>query len=514
MRTEYAARTQSVKGSSHDDARGLEHAGWQRGEPGSYRSLLPARHPATSWFRPRVLWATRNDRLAHWLRDPTDSERRRWVGARRAAGAPSDLVLRDHEHRDELSFLMLGDTGEGDASQFVVVPPLERVAEGADFMVICSDVIYPAGDVDEYVPKFYRPYRNFRGPIYALPGNHDWYDDLTSFMVHFCGAPGLPPVPERPVRLGSREWARRRLWRRPKQASPAALAAGRALRPRDPSRSLQPGSYFAIESGPLLIVGIDTGITGGIDADQAEWLRATSTSSAKPKLLLTGRPIYYDGRHVPGAIEDSTSTVDDIVRDPRSNYVAVIGGDTHNYQRYPVALPDGRTIQYVVSGGGGAFMHATHNIPLVDLPGVREADFRCYPLRGDSLSIYAANLGRRRRLRWLRVHPDACATVIAERLGIEPVRQSARTAARVGISRRERLVAGLVATPPAPGRIVQRFFSELFDWDHPPMFKSFLRFDATASELRIRCFQATGWRHDELDPPVEDEVLIALRPAS
>ena len=499
-----------ARGSSHDEARGLEYAGWQRGELGSYRSLLPARHPATSWFRPRVLWATRNDRLAHWLRDPTDSERRRWVAAQREAGAPADLVLRDHAGLRELSFVMLGDTGEGDASQFVVVPPLMRVGADADFMVICSDVIYPAGDVDEYVPKFYFPYRDFPGPIYALPGNHDWYDDLMSFMVHFCGAPALPPEPARPVPTFSREWARRLLWRRPKQASPSALAAGRALRPRDPSRSLQPGSYFAIETGPLLIVGIDTGITGGIDADQARWLRETSTASAKPKLLLTGRPIYYDGLHVPGAIEHSAETVDDIVRDPRSNYVAVIGGDTHNYQRYPVRLPDGRTIQYVVSGGGGAFMHATHNIPRVALPGVDERDFRCYPLRGDSLSMYASNLGRRRRLRWLRVHPDAAAVVISERLGIEPLRRSARSARRRGISRRTRFVAELVARPPAPGRIVQRFFSELFDWDQPPMFKSFLRVDATADELRIRCFQATGWLADEQDAPVEDEVRIAL----
>jgi hypothetical protein len=43
------------------------------------------------------------------------------------------------------------------------------------------------------------------------------------------------------------------------------------------------------------------------------------------------------------------------------------------------------------------------------------------------------------------------------------------------------------------------------------MFKSFLRLDASAGELRIRCFQATGWLEDELSPPVEDEVSIPLR---
>jgi hypothetical protein len=32
-----------------------------------------------------------------------------------------------------------------------------------------------------------------------------------------------------------------------------------------------------------------------------------------------------------------------------------------------------------------------------------------------------------------------------------------------------------------------------------------------ALQLRIRCFQATGWRADALDPPVKDEVTISLR---
>ena len=499
------------RGSSHDDVRGVEQAGWLRGVPGTFKQLLPPHHPPVSWFRPRVLWASRNDRLAHWLRDPTDSERRRWVRAQREAGAPEDLVLRDHTDLQEVAFLVLGDTGEGDASQFVVVPPLLRVAQGIDFTVISSDVIYPAGDVNEYLDKFYFPYKDLPGPIYGLPGNHDWYDDLTSFMVHFCGARPLPPPPLERARPLSGEWLRQRLWRRPAHVAPAVMAAGQAMRPRPEDRSLQPGSYFAIETGPLLIVGIDTGITGRIDSDQARWLREISTSSPKPKVLLTGRPIYYDGRHVPGAIEGTAQTVDDIVRDPRSNYVAAIGGDTHNYQRYPVRLPDGRTIQYVVSGGGGAFMHATHNIRPVRLEGVDEEDFRCYPLRGDSLSIYANNLGRRRRLRWLRVHPDAAAAFVATRLGLTPVREGARRAQREGIGLRERLVARLIATPPAPGRLVQRFFSEFFDWDHPPMFKSFLRLDATADVLRIRCYQATGWLRDEDDPPVEDEVSIPLR---
>lgn len=85
-----------------------------------------------------------------------------------------------------------------------------------------------------------------------------------------------------------------------------------------------------------------------------------------------------DAEHHPCEIEGG-GTVDDIVRDPAHHYVAAIGGDIHNYQRYPVRVGD-RILQYVVAGGGGAFMHATHTIPPVSVAGVTEADFRCYPL--------------------------------------------------------------------------------------------------------------------------------------
>ena len=395
----------------------------------------------------------------------------------------------------------------------VVVPPLLSAAEGADFMVICGDVIYPTGDVNEYLGKFYFPYRDFPAPIYALPGNHDWYDDLTSFMVHFCGARPLSPTVEpRPPDLLER--LRLLLWRRPQAVEPAMVAAGRALRPEKEGMGLQPGPYFAIETGPLLLVGIDTGILGGIDADQAAWLRRVSSESPKPKILLSGKPIYVNGMYESGRISGEDGTVDDIVRDPRNAYVAVIAGDVHNYQRYPVELPDGRTIQYIVAGGGGAFMHATHHIPRVALEGVSEADFRCYPLRGDSLSMYASNFGRRRRVRWLRVHPDAAAAAVADRLGITPVRAGAALVQRERlVGRRVRLVTWLLSNPPIPDRLFQRVFSEFLDWDRPPLFKSFLRIDARSDALRIRCFQATGWRDDEHDPPVEDEVRIALRRA-
>jgi hypothetical protein len=79
----------------------------------------------------------------------------------------------------------------------------------------------------------------------------------------------------------------------------------------------------------------------------------------------------------------------------------------------------------------------------------------------------------------------------------------------VPLSRRAR-VAGTAIQPLPAGRGFQRFVSEAFDWNEPPMFKSFLRIDATASALRVRCFGVSGCLESEHAPPVEDEFTIPL----
>ena len=119
--------------------------------------------------------------------------------------------------------------------------------------------------------------------------------------------------------------------------------------------------------GPLLLVGLDLGLVGVVDRDQGRWLAEVSTRDARPKILISSKPTYADGHYTPTPIEDG-GTVDEIVRDPAANYVAVVSGEIHNYQRYPVAVPGGRTIQYIVCGGGGAFTQGTHTIGRIDIP--------------------------------------------------------------------------------------------------------------------------------------------------
>jgi Calcineurin-like phosphoesterase len=493
--------------SSRESAAG---AGWDTcSGPGSWKSSVPVGARPLSWMRPGTLWRARNDLIVRLLGDPIPAARVRWVRHAReraqVTGADTDFLVRRAEH-DDISVLLMGDTGEGDDSQYALVPGLLSQADGVDFAVICSDVIYPTGDMGDYRDKFFRPYAALRVPIFAVPGNHDWYDGLQGFMYHMCAIDD--PAAKPALGRTPRGWTARWLWRRSERPSDQELASMRV--PRDsPEQTLlppQPASYFALDAGHVRFVGIDTGVKGSIDADQAAWMRRVSFGDPRAKILVTGKPLYVDGVRHPGTIEGEPGTIDDVVRDPAANYVAAIGGDIHNYQRYPVTLPDGRTLQYVVSGGGGAFMHATHQIPTVDLPGVSEHDFRCYPLRGDSLAAYSRlydkRLGFGRGL--LELKPDEAAAYMSELLKLDPVRGT-----RVALSARARRAARLIQPLPAT-RGFHRYVSEVFDWNDPPMFKQFLRIDLTREAAEVRCFGVSGCAESEATPPVEDHFTIAL----
>lgn len=492
--------------SSRDSEQG---AGWRGcAGPGTWKQDVPAGTKPLSWLRPSILWQSRNDIIARFISDPTTAARAQWVAlARQRAqqtGAHPDFVI-SRSVGDAVSMLVIGDTGEGDNSQYAVATPLVDMAKNADFTVICSDVIYPTGDLDDYGRKFHHPYRNLELPIYAVPGNHDWYDGLHGFMNYFCELDDAGYLSQFGRGLAARLAGL--LWRRSPQPIPAV--AGAVAEERRPPDPLQPAPYFAIDAGPVRFVGIDTGITGDIDEDQYHWLRRVSLDAPeRPKILLTGKPIYVDGEHHPGRVTGRTETVDGVVTDPQANYVMAIGGDIHNYQRYPVPVAGGRTIQYVVSGGGGAYMHATHRIPSVNVNGVNESTFRCYPLRRDSLARFSQVIDDKLFGGRGVITIDApAAGRYYEQRGATTARSDRPVANLLSLG--ERIKAEVVHRIPA-GRFFHRFGSEVFDFDDPPFFKQFLRIDANHRKITTSCFGVTGCAGTEHAPPVEDEFTIIL----
>jgi len=467
-----------------------------------------------SWVDPRPLWESRNDRIARWIEDPTDDERRRWVAAMRQKGVDESLTISKYADQDALSFLVIGDPGEGDASQYHVIRPLVKRSDGIAFTYVCSDVLYPAGDVNEYRDKFFWPYQKLPGPIYAIPGNHDWYDGLHGFMIHFCAAdPDLRPPPRNGgsrLRRALREF----VWREPSEPDQELLEQIGKLRSEQAN---QPGPYFAIDCKELVIVGIDTGIRGRLDKEQGEWLHRIS-KVPKPKILLTGKPLVVDAGVKKTPIGDLGDSVNAIVDAPEHRYIAVIGGDIHNFQRYPFKLADGRTIQHIVSGAAGAYTKATHKIPKATPArcGCSEEEFRCYPRRGDSLAAYSRlyddRFGFGRGL--FRIPYQEAPAIVSLRLEnvVDPTRAADK---HVNVSRRAWRASKIIF--PLPGSAkgpFHRNFSELLDWNDPPppLFKSFLRVDLRPGEIEIRCFAATGCQEHQEDPPLEDWIKGTRQP--
>lgn len=422
------------RGSSRGEKEG---AGWDvpptQGTP-RWRRLMAQRRRTLwgnfTWISPGPLLASVNDKIVKGLDDLINGHRSRWVAAvRRGDWSDEALNVTTHVERGDVSFLVIGDPGEQDASQYATVAPILAKGADTDFAIVASDVIYPAGDINDYLDGFYLPYRDYAPPIYALPGNHDWYDGLNGFMFHFCGADPLPPETYRAGGYSWRGRLARLLWRNPSPPQLAELVRERCKRAPagEPWQPPQPGPYYTIDTERLRIVCIDTGITGTIDREQGDWLRRVSRDP-RDKVLITGKPIYADGKYHPGKIEWGVAkgaepddvagerhTVDDIVRDPDHRYVAAIGGDVHNYQHYPVDVQEPgderpRRIHYVVNGGGGAYLSATHRFGAVDIaPGktkdlpatvkpLAEEDVTLYPLRGDSLTRFVSTFPR--ILRW------------------------------------------------------------------------------------------------------------------
>lgn len=492
-----------------------------------------------SWLSPRTLWRSRNNVLVSFSGDPTELARAAWVDQQRkllaAAGADAALQQEFAIERPELdrfSFMVIGDTGEGDRSQYSVVPAFLGAAEGSEFAVIASDVVYPAGDVNEYVEKFFVPFASFPRPIYAIPGNHDWLDGLAGFMRHFCSAD--PPIekfklPERSRWQRSARLLHRLFWRRPRALDPRTLTRAHELRgAATASGPAQPNMYFQIDTPNLRVIMIDVGILGRLDHQQAEWLRRAA-AGPKPKILVSGKPVYSGNKMSPrrllgeAARERADGDLWSLVRDPQNNFLAMIAGDIHHYERHSVQLPDGRTMQCVITGGGGAFMSSTHEIERIERDDVDESSWTVYPTRGDSLRAYSISLERRlaKLLPWRRsraitgIPADEAAAIVAERHRLELADELARgerpgEGAQAGgvvrVSRRSRRLAALIFPRRrwfSPGKI-----SEALDWDQPPFFKNFMRVEVDESGVELIAYGITGLARDVDTPAVIDRVRI------
>jgi len=216
------------------------------------------------------------------------------------------------------------------------------------FFFHLGDVVYYFGQQEYYPEQFYDPYRNYNGPIFAIPGNHDGvlYKNepvpysLSAFIDNFCAA---TPV------IGASGFAR--------------------------TTMTQPGAYFVFTAPFVRVIGLysNTGesvgvLSGGvIGNDQITFLqqqlaaalaaRNADTANKNPQaLILTVHHPPFTGAsdHFPSA--SMLQAIDACCQQAGIWPDLVLSGHAHLYERYTRTMKaDGRQIAYIVAGNGGYY---------------------------------------------------------------------------------------------------------------------------------------------------------------
>jgi uncharacterized membrane protein HdeD (DUF308 family)/3',5'-cyclic AMP phosphodiesterase CpdA len=252
----------------------------------------------------------------------------------------------------DFGFLVIGDPGEGDASQHILRDQIIRAGADTRFMVISSDIIYPTGSMKDYEANFWLPFKGFDQPVYAIPGNHDWYDALEGFVATFF-------TPEA-ARLAMR--ARVEIDNRMTSTTDDRIGwligeAARLRREYEVPTGFQQAPYFQIQTDHFALISADTGVLRRVDADQLAWLRtALEQSRGKFKMVILGHPLYAGGQYQAAGDADFT-ILHDLMREYRVEIV--MAGDTHDLELYIERYQaDGaeRVMHHVVNGGGGAYL--------------------------------------------------------------------------------------------------------------------------------------------------------------
>jgi hypothetical protein len=340
-----------------------------------------------TWYFNTESWATGVYQKMTQLR--VDAWRVNMIDAvRRVYGDDGDIVFQINpsgvQGGHDFSFVVVGDPGEGDASQYSLISRYLELGlrDEVKFLVICSDVIYPAGSMHDYEANFYLPFQGFAKPIYAIPGNHDWYDALEGFNANFLEPKAARAALEARVQadLGLTSTNAQRIDKLMGQA-----ARMRQLYGIDVGR--QRAGFFELQTPDFALLAIDTGILRRVDERQWAWLeRALNRSRGKFTMAIVGHPRFAGGRDIPAIAEghDVSESSDNFVALYRllanNNVRIAMAGDTHDFEYYREQISSDvgpRVMHHFVNGGGGAYLSIGTALDFPTQPAV--GDWAFYP---------------------------------------------------------------------------------------------------------------------------------------
>jgi hypothetical protein len=262
-----------------------------------------------------------------------------------AALNPDPKIDGDYSDREELWLDYVADLGDGFDSTYTVAWLLARrqlsLRHGdtayqlprGNLLVMGGDQVYPTASFDEYTNRLLKPYEAALSHVpekeapelYAIPGNHDWYDGLSSFTRIFC----------------QQGWFGG--W-----------------------KTRQHRSYFAVKlPHNWWLWGIDIQLEGYIDKPQLDFFYRQALDNVRENdrvILVTAEPRWvYGVTKGPDAFRSLRYFEDRYTRKLKPARLKVtLTGDLHHYVRYE---SKDREVQRITAGGGGAYLFATHDMP-------------------------------------------------------------------------------------------------------------------------------------------------------
>jgi hypothetical protein len=249
---------------------------------------------------------------------------------------PFSFTEWEGKEKDGFCFDYLADTGDGWNSTYAVASLVaqDKLTVGGEtllrgkFLILGGDEIYPVASRQNYAERLVAPFETalpetdpLHPHLFAIPGNHDWYDGLVSFSRLFT----------------QRRWIGG--W-----------------------KTRQKRSYFAIQlPHRWWLWGVDVQLESDIDIGQLDYFRdiATFLRPGDRIILASAEPDWIYGDIKDPRRESNLAYLEEKIIKPRKAAVHLwLAGDIHHYRRHErVEEPN---FQRITSGGGGAYLSSTH----------------------------------------------------------------------------------------------------------------------------------------------------------
>ncbi|KAF3501817.1 hypothetical protein F2Q69_00042746 [Brassica cretica] len=316
-------------------------------------------------------------------------------------------LLYDHlANKEDFWFDFMADTGDGGNSSYAVAkllaqPNLEvvlgdeyRPLPRGNVLLIGGDLAYPNPSAFTYEKRLFCPFeyalqpphwykndsiavdkpelpegvkdlKDYDGPqCFLIPGNHDWFDGLNTFMRYICHKSWLGG------------------WFMP-----------------------QKKSYFALQLPEgWWVFGLDLALHGDIDVDQFKFFSELAKEKVKEDdavIIITHEPSWLLDWYWSS---DTGKNVRHLICDVLKHRCKLrMAGDLHHYMRHSCAQSDGPAhVQHLlVNGCGGAFLHPTHVFSKFSkFYGSSYVSKAAYPSFHDSSKIALGNILKFRKKNW------------------------------------------------------------------------------------------------------------------